>query len=165
MKKIIVLVLVCLLFSCKSFQDLGIGKKLNSDVENRLDIINLNNYDLFVRQIARKAPPKGYMNKRFGGDRFIYSPSRWNIEDRPNLSRDSIERLEIQYLLISKIDKKVILISTLPPFYQAGKMIYDYALFNNDNIVNIDYFNYFKFLSITSSIYKFFPSETCCKIY
>jgi hypothetical protein len=136
--------LAAAMLSCKGFSDFGLGVPLFATTENRLIALDLNRYELFVRQIARAAPPPGYLSRK-AGDRYGYSAGRFNVEDSPYASRAEIERLEIDYLLISKADKRVILISTLPPYAQNGKIVYDYALFDSDNVVNINYFNYFKF--------------------
>jgi hypothetical protein len=58
------------------------------------------------------------------------------------------ERVEIQYLLISKIQNKALYFTTIPPFHYKGNeeyFVYNYPLFNNDSSINIWFLNTFHF--------------------
>ncbi len=58
------------------------------------------------------------------------------------------ERVEVQYLLISKKQNKALYFTTIPPFHHKSNeayFVYNYPLFNNDSSINIWFLNTFHF--------------------
>jgi len=120
----------CLLASChiRRFYSKMEGRPNKN--EYQLDSLFLDNsYQLYVRQIGK--PKKDY------------AIDRHNMEE---ITRNDKERIELQYLLISAKNKRVIYLTTIPPLHTGDndhRWIYDEPLFENTNYVNIWVLNLF----------------------
>ncbi|MDB5022868.1 MAG: hypothetical protein JWP78_623 [Mucilaginibacter sp.] len=131
MKKLIILVLVCSAFTgChfRRFYSMMEGRPHAADY--KLDSLMLDSsYQLYVRQIGK---PKG-----------DFALSRNNMEETSGTDQ---ERIELQYLLLSAKQKKVIYLTTIPPLHTGDdihRWIYDEPLYENTNYVNIWVLNLF----------------------
>lgn len=131
MKKILSLVVLCVLLnSChiRRFYSKIEGKPNMTDY--KLDTVSLDDsYQLYVRQI--------------GKSKSDLAVSRKNMEE---ISGSDKERVELQYLLLSPKNKRVIYLTTIPPLHTGDddhRWIYDEPLFDNTNYVNIWVLNLF----------------------
>ncbi|WP_316844897.1 hypothetical protein [Pedobacter psychrodurus] len=112
---------------------------------NKIDSIVIDEtYTLYIRAICREKPEDGFYAKK--------SPNKPASVVKCDCEDQSItykkERQEIQYLLISEKNDRVIYITTIPPRVYAGMLTYQNNLFNIPNFVNINYFNTFFFGSL-----------------
>ncbi|MDN5286557.1 MAG: hypothetical protein JWR38_2831 [Mucilaginibacter sp.] len=101
------------------------------DVENyKPQKIELDtSYQLYIRQV--------------GKSKSDYIVQRDNYEE---IAGDGKEKIEVEYLLFSQKSKRVLYLTTIPPFFTGDKdhrWIYDEPVFNNSNYVNIWFLNLF----------------------
>jgi hypothetical protein len=165
-KKILLIIALISLLSCKSFvnQKCSYVKELEEAQKVRLVLLELNNFDLYTRQIIRKRKDTFYGT---------LNPKRVADVHTINRLRDSIEypikdyeKLELQYIFIEKSGnkgkRKVIFISTLQPYkpWWKKRMSYDSPLFYDDKSININYFNSFKlgYIDSANSVITFYKN-------
>ncbi|KAB1231219.1 hypothetical protein [Chryseobacterium viscerum] len=162
--KVLMFLLLLSLFSCKSFfnhteKEIEI---LSDNEEIRLSEIKLSDFTAFIRYVNRDYPSKCFYGTN-NPNRF--SEVNTNSELNPNPEKS--EKLEQQYVLIAKVknakgQKKVIFISTIQPFKSGKKLSYDYPVFDKDEYININFFNFFKlgYLDENKSVITFY--KDCC---
>jgi len=112
---------------------------------NKLDSIVVDEtYTLYMREICREKPEKGFYYKNSPNN--PASVVKCDCEDQSVTYKK--ERQEIQYLLISEKQNRVIYITTIPPRVKWDMLTYQNNLFDIKNFVNINYFNTFFFGSL-----------------
>jgi hypothetical protein len=126
MKKIIALFLALLILGSCRYYSYTQKSYVDTFQPQRIDLDST--FTLYTRQIAK---PKN-----------VYSIIRKNYEE---LSGTDKERIEIQYLLVSKTSGRVIYLTTIPPYYTHDqyKWIYDEPVFDHSDFVNLWYLNLF----------------------
>lgn len=152
------------LFSCKSFynQTEEEVSRLKEKKIIRLSEIKLSDFTAFTRQVNRDYP-----SKHFYGTNNPNRLSEANTYSELNLNPEKVEKLEQQYVMIEKVknakgQKRVIFISTIQPFKSGKKLSYDYPVFDKDEYININFFNFFKlgYLDESKSVITFY--KDCC---
>lgn len=152
------------LLSCKSFykQTEKEVKRLSENEEIRFKELSLSNFRVYTRQVSRY-----YTKKSFYGTN---NPNRYSeVKTNDVLYLDPVkyEKLEQQYLFIDTVkndngERKVIFISTIQPYKSKKRLNYDYPLFDKEEYININFFNFFKlgYLDEHQSVITFY--KDCC---
>jgi hypothetical protein len=125
-KKIILLLITIIVSGCRYYSYISDGTAAAYH-PTKIDLDN--GYELYVRQVGKPKSP--------------YSVLRRNYEQLDPADR---EKIEIQYLLFSPVSKRVIYLTTIPPFYTGDKnhkWIYDEQVFDDANFVNLWFLNLF----------------------
>ncbi|GAA4379671.1 hypothetical protein [Hymenobacter koreensis] len=150
MKQVLIVLMAVLLASCGIARRLKnkyytmITPKLAAELLSQpgtvVDSVVLDQtFSLYVRQVCRPRPPAGYYAS--GRPDQPASVERCDCDDptRPG----ELEKLEIQYLLVSAQRNRFVYLTTVPADVSQGSLRYDRPLFRVDNFVNLGSVNTF----------------------